>query len=235
MMRKLLMGAVLAPLFLVGGAAIGADHAESPGADADFAADIGDVYLFRSPENPNRMVAAITFGGRPAPRSRIDTMFYCDPRVIHFLNIERASAAGAFTGTPTFVIAIRYAPSTRTAGRCGIQLESVPGAGGTFFGASETIFASSTGLRAFGGVRNEPFFFDSEGFTNLVASLSGPAPPAGYLATAFGLGTRARRDSFVGRNVSAVVVEMDIDALAPASAGVRPRIRLWGTTARRVS
>jgi hypothetical protein len=236
MVRKLLMGAVLAPLFLLGGAAIGADHAESPGADADPAGDLADVFLFRSPENPARMVGAITFGGRPLPRSRIDQQFYCDPRVAYILNIERASAQGTFTNVPTTRVVARLAPSTTTAGRCGVQLEGVPGAGGTFTGVVETTFTSSTGLRAFAGLRNDPFFFDAEGYNGMVASFDGARPAGGYLATAFGLGTRARRDSFANRNVSAIVFEMDLNALSPAGAnGARPKIQVWSTTARRVS
>jgi hypothetical protein len=234
MFRKMLLASSLIALALTGSVATGADHAESPGADADPAADLADVFIFKSPENPARMIAAITFGGRPLPRTRIDTMFYCDPRVIHFLHIERASAAGTFTSVPTTSVAVRFAPSTVAQGRCGVRLESVPGAGGTFQGASETIFTSSTGLRAFAGLRNDPFFFDAEGYNGMIASFASPPPPSGYVVTAFGLGTRPRRDSFANRNVSAVVFEMDIDALAPASGGSRPKIRVWSTTARRI-
>lgn len=234
MMRKLMLGAVLAPLFIMGGAAIGADHAESPGADADMPGDLADVFLFRSPENPSRMVGAITFGGRPLPRSRIDQQFYCDPRVIYVLHIERANAAGAFTNVATTRVVARFAPSTRTVGRCAVQLEGVPGGGGTFSGPTETIITSPGGMRAFAGLRNDPFFFDAEGYNGMVASFAGPPPPNGYVVTSFGLGSRPRRDSFANRNVSAVVFEMDIEALAPATGGVRPKIQVWSTTARRV-
>jgi hypothetical protein len=235
MLRKLLLlASVICPLALSGSMAVGADHAESPGADADAPGDLADVFLFRSPENPNRMVGVITFGGRPLPRSRIDTAFYCDSRSLYVLNIERASATGTFTSVPTTKVFVKFAPSTRTQGRCGVQLENVPGAGGTFSGAVESVITSSTGLRAFAGLRNDPFFFDAEGYNGMVAAFAGAPPPGGYVVSSFGLGTRPRRDSFANRNVSVVEFEMDIDALAPATGGVRPKIRVWSTTARRV-
>lgn len=235
MIRKVLLATVLGLFALTGSVATGADHAESPGADGDPSADLADVFLFRSPENANRMVGAITFGGRPLPRSRIDTTLYCDVRVLYILNIERASAAGTFTNVPTTRIFARLAPSSTTAGRCAVQLENVPGAGGTFSGPNDTIITSPGGLRAFLGLRNDPFYFDAEGYNGMVAAFDGPRPAGGYVATSFGLGTRARRDSFANRNVSAIVFEMDINALAPAAAnGSRPRIQVWATTARRI-
>jgi hypothetical protein len=45
-------------------------------------------------------------------------------------------------------------------------------------------------------------------------------------------GNQARRDSFAFRNVSAIVFEMSNDALAPSVNGVRPKVRVWGTTSR---
>ena len=231
MMRKILLASVLFPLALIGGdVAIAADHAESPGADADPAGDLADVFLFISPENPKRLVGALTFGGRPLPRSRTDIV-YCDPKLIYVLNIGRANAAGQFTNQPAVKVVARFGKSDT--GRCGVQLENVPGAGGTFSGPTETVLTSSTGLKAFAGMRNDPFFFDAEGYNGMVAAFDSAAPPGGYLVNSFGLGSRARRDSFANRNITAVVFEMDLDVVAPASGGARPKIQAWATTARR--
>lgn len=118
-------------------------------------------------------------------------------------------------------------------GECGVQLENIPGAGGTVSGPVETIFESSTGLKVFAGVRNDPFFFDAEGYAALVASFAGTGQ-SGDLVGAFRLaGGQPRRDSFANRNVSAIVFEMDNAALAPSGGTIRPRVRVWGTTARR--
>lgn len=211
-------------------AVMSADHAESPGADADPAADLADVFIFTSPQSGSKTVAAITFGGRAAPRSRIDGSFYCDPDVLYTFNIDREAANGAFDNIPDVQVYARLA--TNAKGDCGVQLENVPGAGGTFSGATEQVFTSPTGLRAFAGLRNDPFFFDAEGYAALVASFAAPGQ-SGDVASAFRLvGNQARRDSFANRNVSAIVFEMENVALAPPSGNFRPRVRVWATTAR---
>lgn len=206
-----------------------ADHAESPGADADPSADLADIFIFPSPQSATRTVAAITFGGRPAPRSRIDGDLACDPNVLYTLHIDREGASGGFDDVADVQVHARFGRNGR--GECGVQLENVPGAGGTVSGPVETVFESATGLRFFAGVRNDPFFFDAEGFAALVASFAGPGQ-SGDLVGAFRLGGgQPRRDSFAFRNVSAIVFEMDNAALAPAGM-LRPRVRVWATTAR---
>lgn len=211
-------------------AVMSADHAESPGADADPAADLADIFIFPSPETPaTKMVGAITFGGRPAPRSRIDGSFYCDRNVLYTLNIDRANAAGTFDNIPDIQVFVRFARNGL--GSCGVQLENVPGAGGTFSGSVGGVFSSSTGMRVFAGLRNDPFFFDGEGYAALVASFAA-AGQSGDVVGAFGLGARPRRDSFANRNVSAVVFEMDLNVISPLVGGVRAPIRVWGVTGR---
>ena len=84
-------------------------------------------------------------------------------------------------------------------------------------------------------MRNDPFFFDAEGYNGMIAAFAQAPPAGGYVVNSFGLGSRARRDSFANRNVSAIVFEMDLDTLAPLSNGSRPKLQFWATTARRVS
>ena len=209
-----------------------ADHAESPGADADPAGDLADVFIFQSPESSNKTVAAITFGGRSAPRSRIDGSFYCDSRVLYTLHIDRADSAGAFDNVADVEVLARFGKDAN--GNCGLQLQNVPGTSATFSGPIEQVITSVGGLKAFAGLRNDPFFFDAEGYAALVASFAG-AGQSGDVVGAFRLsGNQARRDSFAFRNVSAIVFEMSNDALAPAVNGVRPKVRVWATTARLV-
>lgn len=229
-LRRIPRGVAAALALAVSAAVISADHAESPGADADPAADLADIFIFPSPESASKTVAAITFGGRAAPRSRIDGSFYCDSRVLYTLHIDRADAAGNFDSVADVRVLARLARDQD--GNCGLQLENVPGAGGTFSGKVESVFTSSGGMRAFAGLRNDPFFFDAEGYAALVASFAG-AGQSGDVVGAFRLGGgQARRDSFAFRNVSAIVFEMSNDVLAPAVGGVRPKVRVWGTTGR---
>ncbi len=223
-------GVTAALALAVSAVVMSADHAESPGADADPAADLADVFIFPSPESAGKTVGAITFGGRPAPRSRIDGALYCDSSVLYTLHIDRANAAGVFDNIPDVEIRARFGRDA--ANNCGVQLENVPGAGGTYSGRVEGVFTSPGGMKGFAGLRNDPFFFDAEGYTALVASFAN-AGQNGDVVGAFRLGGgQARRDSFAFRNVSAIVFEMSNDALAPAVGGVRPKLRVWGTTGR---
>lgn len=210
-----------------------ADHAESPGTDADPAADLADVFIFPSPESIDKTVAAITFGGRSAPRSRIDGQFYCDPKVLYTLHIDRADASGKFDGLSDVQVLVKFGKNAQ--GICGVQLENVPGAGGTFQGRIESLITSARGLHAFAGLRNDPFFFDVEGYNALIASFDAKGQ-SGDVAAAFRLrGGQPRRDSFAGRNISAVVFEMDNATLAPQVGASRPVVRVWATTARLAS
>jgi hypothetical protein len=225
----------VARLFAVGAtlasfSVMSADHAESPGTDADPAADIADVYLFPSPESATKLVAAITFGNRPLPRSRIDASFYCDRDVLFTFNIDRADSSGNFDNIPDIQIYARLAKNN--SGQCALQLQNVPGAGATFSGLIETVFSLGS-VRAFAGLRNDPFFFDFEGFTALLNTFATPGQN-GDLVSSFRLtGGQPRRDSFAGRNASAIVFEMDLDTVAPkAASGTRPKIRVWATTSR---
>lgn len=214
----------------VSAAVMSADHAESPGTDADPAGDLADIFIFPSPESATKTVAAITFGGRSAPRSRIDGTFFCDPKVLYTLHIDRADAAGNFDNVPDVEVLARFGKDQD--GNCALQLENVPGAGGTYSGKIEGVFTSSGGMKGFAGLRNDPFFFDAEGYAALIASFAGPGQ-SGDVVGAFRLGGGvARRDSFAFRNVSAIVFEMSNDAFAPAVNGVRPKVRVWGTTGR---
>lgn len=229
-LRGIPRGAAAVLALAVSAAVMSADHAESPGTDADPAADLADVFIFPSPESSTKTVAAVTFGGRSAPRSRIDGSFYCDSGVLYTLNIDRADAAGNFDNIPDVQVFARFGKDA--ANNCGLQLENVPGAGGTFSGATEKVITSSGGMKAFAGLRNDPFFFDAEGYTALIGSFAGPGQ-SGDVVGAFRLaGNQARRDSFAFRNVSAIVFEMSNDALAPAVGGVRPKVRVWATTGR---
>ena len=103
---------------------------------------------------------------------------------------------------------------------------------GKFSGVIEQVFTSGS-IRAFGGLRNDPFFFDFEGFSALLNTFALPGQ-SGDLVSSFRLtGNQPRRDSFAGRNASAIVFEMDLDTVAPKAAnGTRPKIRVWGTTSR---
>lgn len=205
---------VAAMLALGAPATPAADHAEAPTATADPAADIADVFLFRA---AGKLVAVVTFSGAPAPRTRVDgaTGRY-DRDVLYTFHIDRDRDA-----VEDVRIHARFGQDTL--GQWGVELENVPGAGARYlFGPVEQVVTAPNGLRFYAGLRDDPFFFDAQGFNATLASFGDDSAPDGQVLIT------STRDSFADRNVTVVIFEMD---LAAATAG-SPEIYFWGTTAR---
>ena len=190
-----------------------ADHAEAPTATADPAADIADVFLFRA---AGKLVAAVTFSGAPAPRTRVDGAtgrFNRD--VLYSFHIDRDLDA-----VEDHTIYARFGQDGT--GAWGVELENVPGAGARYiFGPVEQVTTVS-GLRFYAGLRDDPFFFDTQGFNATLASFGDDSAPNGQVLIT------NTRDSFANRNVTVIVFEMDLDAAVAGS----PEIYFWGTSAR---
>lgn len=231
-LRNVLYSLTAASALAFSPAAMSADHAESPAADAFPDADIADVFVFQSPDRPATSVGVITWRGRPAPRSRIDD-FNCDTSVLFTYNIDRADATGAFDNIPDVSIYARL--GTNPDGKCAVQFENVPGAGGTFVVPFEAITTSPSGMRGFLSLRNDPFFFDVEGFNAMISTFA-TAGQHGDLIGSFRLtDPAARHDSFAFRNISVMMFEMKNDVLAPKVNGVHPKVRIWATTGKLAS
>ena len=217
--------AVWAGAFALAGFA--ADHAESPTVTADPAADIADVFFFRPNQGMNRLVAGISFAGRPSTAAggvRIDgPTLRCDPNVLYVFNIDN-NADGTLDARPDIRVFARLARNGN--GQCGVQLEGIPGTGGRLIaGRTDAILMdASSGLRVFAGLVEDPFFFDSQGFGETLASFAG----AGQSGT---INFQNTRDTFGGRNLSAIAFEMDLTAALGGSA-TGAVLQFWGDTYR---
>jgi|SRR2546422_615748 len=195
------------------------DHKDSALLAADHAADIADVYTFKSPVNPDNVVLVMTVSGF-IPPSEASTTFF-DPNVLYQWKIAndgdavedlviqafvtgtgghqvmhfRGPAAPAATGTTDRVV---LGPETATVG---VSNGAAP------------IVASRGGMTVFAGVRDDPFFFDLVQFKKIIAGE----------ATAF---RNPGVDTFAGFNVLAIVAEVPSSLLGGQKLGV------WGTTSR---
>src|SRR5213593_156056 len=195
------------------------DHKDSALLAADHAADIADVYTFRSPVHPDNVVLVMTVSGF-IPPSEASTTFF-DPNVLYQWKIDndgdavedlviqafvtgtgghqvmhfRGPAAPAATGTTDRVV---LGPETATVG---VSNGAAP------------IVASRGGMTVFAGVRDDPFFFDLVQFKKIIAGE----------ATAF---RNPGVDTFAGFNVLAIVAEVPSSLLGGQKLGV------WGTTSR---
>lgn len=192
-----------------------ADHADAPASALDPSADITDVFVFR--KEPGKLVGVIAFGGAPVPRPRVDgPTGRFDPDVIFTYNIDTDLDA-----RPDIQIHCRFGKNG--AGQDGVEIENLPGAGYRYvFGPVETVNTTPNGLRFYAGLRDDPFFFDFEGFRATLNSFGDTSTPDGTLMF------DNTRDSFANRNLTALVFEMDEAAATRGST----QIRVWATSGR---
>lgn len=221
----LLRLSIIVALAIVPGFAIGADHIDAPllRTEAEASVDITDVFVFRSPVDSSRLVLALnvfTPVGNPAsarlfePRESAEYVFQID--------------------TDGDLVPEHSIITTFNDGEGGQQrftVRNVPGAGalvGSVTVAGEEVeTVTRDGALAFAGLRDDPFFFDFEGFN---AFLAAPCVPAAGLRCP---GTGEPTNFFLGLNVSSIVLEFPITNLRGVDSAVEGKINVWAITTRR--
>ena len=150
-------GALGALVFVPGQLAFSADHLDptmraDPAVDTtpDIPADIADIYAFHDATN---LYLIYTFGGPAAPTL---SAFY-DRDVLYTINISNSAPASSADVSIRF----RFGPGSGP-GEWGIAVENVPGVNGAIVGPVEQLL-SKDGVRVYAGLRDDPFFFDSQG------------------------------------------------------------------------
>lgn len=197
-------------------ALMGSDHKDGPSSIADHAADIADLYAWHDAA-AGTLTVAMTFAGFGAPGQAATF----DPEVLYSVHIDRAADANHFDQVADVDINIRFARNDR--GEYGVQVENLPGASGPMSGKVETVIADNGGRQVFAGLRDDPFFFDLDGFKATVAKDASDSV----------LRFDHTHDSFAGTNVTAVVLQMQLADVTVA--GTKPSLALWASSARKPS
>ena len=150
-------GALGALLLIPGQLALSADHLDSPtrtdpavNPNADVGCDIADDYIWH---DANFVTIVHTFGG---PSALTLPAFY-DRNVLQTIDISTSPPATS----ADIRIRFRFGPGANP-GEHGIQIENLPGVNGALVGPVEQVL-SKDGVRAFAGLRDDPFFFDNQG------------------------------------------------------------------------
>jgi len=200
-------GALAALLLVPGQLALTADHLDPPArtdpavdTTPDIAADIADIFAFH---DANNLYLISTFGG---PAATTLPGFY-DRDVLHTINISTSPPATSSDITIRF----RFGPGANP-GETGISVENLPGVNGAIVGPVEQIL-SKDGVRVYAGLRDDPFFFDSQG-----------------LRESRTMGTirfNNQRSFFHAKNITTVAIELPRSRLGPAT-----NLDIWNTTAR---
>jgi hypothetical protein len=175
-------------------------------------ADIADVFAWHTqvdaagtPYLDGNLVVALTFAGPVAA----DT-FPGDRDVLYGIHIDNNDAMH----DPDVTIWARFGQDSE--GNWGVRFDGIPGTGGPVVGRVGSIINLGGGA-AYAGVREDPFFFDLQGFRDTLMT--------GNLAFDCLGGTCT--DFFAGLNDAAIVVEIPLRAIP----GAGP-FRVWGTTGR---
>ena len=195
------------------------DHRDSMLLASDPAADIADLYTFKSPTNPDNVVFVMTVSGF-IPPSEASTTFF-DPNVLYQWKIDTNGDAvedlviQAFvTGTGGHqVMHFRGPVAPSMIGSTTQVVEGPETATVQVSNTSTPIVATRNGMTVFAGVRDDPFFFDLVQFKHIIAGD----------ATSF---RNPGVDTFAGTNVLAIVVELPSARLGATKLGV------WGSTSR---
>jgi hypothetical protein len=203
--------AVSAPLAI---ALMGSDHKDGPNATADHAADIADLYAWHD-AGTGTFTAVLTFAGFD-PAGHPATY---DPNVLYTIHIDRADTAAHLDQASDVDIQVRFARNDR--GEWGVQVENLPGASGAIAGKVETVLNGGGKRKVYAGLRDDPFFFDLDGFK---ATIAKPAADSTLLFD-------HTHDTFAGFNVTAVVIEMDLADVTVN--GTLPHLQLWATSGRK--
>ncbi len=189
-------------LVLACGTANSADHSEAPMASADPAADIADLYAWHS---GNKLVAALTYAGLSG--SMTGPLY--DDDVLYTVHVDNDGDNEA-----DIDVLVRFGRNDD--GDWGVQVENLPGSDSPLSGPVGTQISAGDGRYVWAGWRDDPFFFDLEGFTTTLQTGT--------------LSFDNTRDSLAGLNISAFVLEMD---LADARDGETGPLRVWATTGRK--
>lgn len=221
--RALTSALLLSLTVLIGSAALlvinsasGADHRDGPAATGSAPLDITDVYAFRDPGATDNLVVGVGVNGLTPPDKNGTTTFSSTGS--YLLHVDgNGDLADDATATWKF--------DTSTPQK--FTISGLPGGNitGTVTPAgSAPSIATSGGIKAFAGLRDDAFFFDLTAFKHFVA---GPYVPAAGLRSA---ADGAPADTFAGTNVTYMVLELPITALTGAANSNTGTIKAWAST-----
>ena len=202
-MKKTLIAIALGAVAVVVGTSVhnadAADHLDpNDRVAAGDAADIADLYAWH---DGGRVRTILTFAG-PVPAGT-DAAF--DRNVLYSIHIDGDDD----NLDPDISIQARFAQNG--AGDWGVWVQNVPGADADVVGAIDTNMTSGDAM-VFAGQTDDPFFFDLQGFGEVLTSadLSDFDPS---------------RDFFAGQNINAIAIEFPASAL-----GITGPYNMWATT-----
>jgi hypothetical protein len=210
---------------------IASDHQDTPEVELAPRKDINDVYAFPG-SSPDRIVLVMTTSSPITPAQTSGAAF--DPALLYEFNIDNT---GDGVEDRVIQITARGSGTDQQIDIRGPVAPIVTGAESRIVATAQPItgrldqpFGSASGIQAFAGRRDDPFFLDLEQFFRIVPDRK---PVSGALsqlpntpsASAFRPKGEAR-DYIAGFNTLAIVLEMPVSML---TAGGTSKLGIWGT------
>jgi len=203
-------------------AAVGADHLDAPGLTppgGDLRTDITDLYAFRAKSGRTVLVLnvnGLTKAGKQAAFASSAPSVRRTRRVVYNLRVDNNADARSDVN-----LAVSFG---RPDGN-GVQRMLVKRNGKTIVSGRTSAFGdvrvnTSGAVSAYAGMRDDPFFFDLNGFINILSTKPGES----FLGC-----KKPRPDAFKGTNVSSIVLELPAAMLTGSGASA---IGVWATTNR---
>jgi hypothetical protein len=193
---------LLAALGIAPGAARASDHAEADALRGDAIADLDDLYAWHT--RGGKIVVVLTFGG--AQTLAYGPVAALDDQVLYGVHLDEDA-----DGVAEHDVWIRFGQNS--VGAWGVQLLGIPGGNAVVEGPVDVALDAGNGLQAQAGTFDDPFFMDFAGYLDTVATGT--------------IRMIDSRDSFAGKNVDAIVFELDAGALGSTA------VKIWATTGRR--
>ena len=199
-----------------------ADHLDAPGLTppgGDLRLDLTDIYAFRAAGGRTALVLnvnGLTKAGQRATFASGVPSVAATQRVSYNFRVDNNGDA-----VQDVVLRVTFGKPNRQ----GVQKLQVRRNGRVILNGKTSAFGRvvvnrARGIRAFAGMRDDPFFFDLQGFLNILSS----EPGKSFLGC-----TSARPDAFAGTNVSSIVLELNRSLL---TRGRSSNIGVWATTNR---
>ncbi len=219
----LALGLTASVAIAVGGGPSGADaadHLDAPGLTppgGDVRLDLTDIYAFRAAGGRTALVLNVNGFSKAGQQATFATgvpSVAATKRVSYNLRIDNNGDAGQ-----DVALAVTFGMPNKQ----GVQKLQIRRNGRVILNGKTSAFGKvvvnkGKGVRAFAGMRDDPFFFDLDGFLNILSSQPGKS----FLGC-----TSPRSDKFAGSNVSSIVLELNGSLLTRRGSS---KIGVWATT-----
>ena len=235
--KRLVWGLAAAAIAALGtlGVALASDHQDSPNVELNPLQDLTDVYAFPSP-TAGRIVLVMNSRAFLTPAAAPGASF--DRSQLYQFKIDNNGDARedkviqvTFDGTGASQTVNVRGPVTPPVQ--GAMANTVSTTAPAVTGAINSTLGSATGLQAFAGPRDDPFYIDLEQFFRIIPDRKPATGPLGALPntpTAGGFRPAGQAVNYVaGFNVLTIVVELPV---ADLTAGGTSRLGIWGTISR---